>query len=185
MNIWSIVGVIVVTVAAVLGLLWGVVSLIGQIAEPTLQAAIMGIGGAAIGALIPGVVDLVTTSRNEFTQLRMAALDRRLEAHQKAYSLWCRLRDVSASKTTSSEQVDEIVGKCRDTWEDNRIYLSPKASKAFRDAFLSAPILHGLYRRQEPLSPSDEKARNEKWNTLMKAENIILDSVGLPNIGET
>ena len=65
-------------------------------------------------------------------QLRLAAVDRRLQAHQEAYALWRKLI------FTSQDSIHTVVIECQDWWNNNCLYLSHEAREAFRDAFFAA-----------------------------------------------
>jgi hypothetical protein len=62
-------------------------------------------------------------------QLRMAALDKRLQVHQEAFTKWHRL--ISA---IGEDQMEAAAKECRDWWTLNCIYLEPK----IRDGLLEA-----------------------------------------------
>ena len=74
-------------------------------------------------------------------QLRMAALDRRLQAHQEAFTLWRELFG-----NTHSEEVGKSVLKCQAWWEANCIYLEPKVRQGFVDAYSAAHSHNQLVR---------------------------------------
>jgi hypothetical protein len=56
----------------------------------------------------------------EKQQLRLAAIDKRLEAHQKAYSLWRKL----VSNVHNQDQIGNVVFECQEWWINNCLYLS-------------------------------------------------------------
>jgi hypothetical protein len=68
-------------------------------------------------------------------QLKLAAIDKRLEAHQRAFSLW---RELSSSIMTG-KNINIISKKCEDWWWENCFYLDAESSNAFWDAFRLAP----------------------------------------------
>ncbi len=59
-------------------------------------------------------------------QLRMAALDRRSEAHQEAFAL-CR----KLVSSVHHENIGEVVMECQYWWNKNCLYLGPEAREAF------------------------------------------------------
>ena len=67
------------------------------------------------------------------TQLRLAAVERRLQAHQEAYSLW---RKILAH--VHSNEIGETVMECQFWWDKNCLYLCEEARQAFRDAYDAA-----------------------------------------------
>ncbi len=63
-------------------------------------------------------------------QLRMAALDRRLQAHQEAFELWRELLEAA-----HTDGIGKVVMKCQSWWERNCLYLEPKVREAFVAAY--------------------------------------------------
>ncbi len=82
------------------------------------------------------------TSRRH--QLRMAALERRLEAHQQAYALWWQL----LGAVYHEERLGNVVKDCQDWWVKNCLYLDAEARQAFKIAYNAA------WDHQEFLRPS-------------------------------
>jgi len=66
-------------------------------------------------------------------QLRMAALEKRLEAHQQAFTFWRKLMFEANSRA-----VITTVNDCQEWWERNCLYLSSDARAAFRQAYFAA-----------------------------------------------
>jgi hypothetical protein len=108
------------------------------------------------------------------SQLRLAAADKRLEAHQRAFALWRKL-----IANVHGEEQWKVVNECQRWWEENCIYLSPDARQAFSDAYWAAHMHPGLLQDR-----SNAKAVTENWDKLMKAGNRILEGAELPALGE-
>lgn len=79
-------------------------------------------------------------------QLRAAAIERRLEAHQQVYSLWRKLLS-----SVHGQHIGDVVVECQNWWNDNCLYLTPEARRAFYNAlqcafnhrdYLSVPAEH-------------------------------------------
>jgi hypothetical protein len=70
----------------------------------------------------------------------MAAIDKRLEVHQKAYSIWVELR----SMAHKHDEIGRYVMFCQKWWDDNCLYLAPKARKAFKHAYICANNVPGV-----------------------------------------
>ena len=64
-------------------------------------------------------------------QLRLAALDKRLDVAQEAFVRWWHLL-----RAVHSPQIADEVQRCQEFWVHNRIYLSEEAAFAFRRAYL-------------------------------------------------
>ncbi|MDP3228147.1 MAG: hypothetical protein Q8N13_09220 [Acidovorax sp.] len=103
-------------------------------------------------------------------QLRMVAAERRLQAHQEAFTMWREL--FSAMHTP---EVTAAVRRCTQWWEKNCVYLGPKSHHAFFDAFWAAAIHSDLLANR---SPASEITGN--WKKIAAAPNIILEEVALP-----
>ncbi len=66
-------------------------------------------------------------------QLRLAAIDRRLQAHQEAYALWRKM-----IAYVHSDKNADVVMECQTWWSQNCVYLGERARAAFRDAYEAA-----------------------------------------------
>ncbi len=97
-----------------------------------MAAAIFGLIGTLLGAAIATITQLFIAKQHYVNQLRLAALDRRLEAHQRAFTLCMKLAGMLW--TIGQERID-VQRECQDWWIDNCLYLGPKSRKAF-DALL-------------------------------------------------
>ena len=95
-------------------------------------------------------------------KLRLAALEKRLEAHQHAYTLWRKLGNSIHEGTLES-----VYFECEEWWDQNCLYLSPEARGAFRDASRAA-IAH-----DRDFSSNTELAEKH-WDEFWAAGEIIL-----------
>jgi len=77
-------------------------------------------------------------------QMRLAALERRLQAHQEAYALWRRLLG-----NLHSPEALEVAAECDEWWNNNNLYLSRNARVAFREAYMAVPEYKSL-RQEQP-----------------------------------
>jgi hypothetical protein len=108
-------------------------------------------------------------------QLRLAALERRLQAHQEAYALWWEL----LGHATKQDEIGPIVMECQAWWVKNCLYLDEDARKTFYHSFLAAH-LHPVFFDGGVRDPDGAKAN---WNTIMAAGDAIAKGVELPSIG--
>jgi hypothetical protein len=131
--------------------------------------------GVLVGSLISGFVQYAMSEANMRQQLRLAALDRRLQAAQEAMSLWHRLR------TANEKQDDEleVLRDCKVWWDKNSLYLTAEARDAFNKACRAAGDLFVA------------RARRADWDEMKalsaiidRAAPILAESVYLPPIGE-
>lgn len=105
-------------------------------------------------------------------QLRLAAIDRRLEAHQEAFTLW---RELLAR--THTEEAGKAVMKCQDWWDKNCLYLEPNVREAFSVAYSAANTHNALLQDR-----SNVELAKENWDKITKAGQIILEAAQLPGL---
>ena len=120
------------------------------------------------------VNDLALKSVDYEHQLRLAALERKLDVHQEAYALW--------SKLLGSMHGDEAwnVGiECQRWWTEHNLFLAPAAREAFRDAYIAVTHMVQLKGVQEPESVQEWRRH---MAVVRSAGNIIAAAVALPPI---
>ncbi|TAA41737.1 hypothetical protein [Corallincola spongiicola] len=66
-------------------------------------------------------------------QLRLAAVERRLQAHQEAFCLWRKINGA-----LGTEHLPEIIRECDVWWGNNSLYLEAEPRQAFLEAWVSA-----------------------------------------------
>lgn len=108
-------------------------------------------------------------------QLKMACLDRRLNAHQEAFVLWRKL----ISHVHQEESIHEVVREAELWWERNCLFLDAGSRQAFRNAFIAAHS-HGVY-LDGKLSAEEIKAN---WKKITDAGDFIVSGVDLPPVGK-
>ena len=111
--------------------------------------------------------------RAQRNRLRLAALDKRLEAHQQAFVLWRKLLFA-----VHTEQIGQAVGECQNWWDEKCLYLSAAAREAFPRAW-SAALIHAAILRSETAGGA-----TENWNLIEACGAIIIESAGLPGFTE-
>ena len=108
-------------------------------------------------------------------ELRLAALDRRLAAHQEAYVLWWRL----LGSVHKEQEIGNVVTECQDWWVHNRLYLEPEAAEAFSAAY------HAAFSHRDYLQARLERSElEENWRKIRIAGEIIVKAVQLPSLQE-
>ena len=141
------------------------------------QLLIAGIGflGVIIGVISAAITQFIVANRMQQIQLRLAALDRRLIAHQEAFTLWrdilSNVHDVEANKVT--------VAECQVWWNHNCLYLDPSARRAFQIAYISAsnhPSLLSV--------PGGSEVVKRNWEDIERAGKEIVKGASLPSLGE-
>lgn len=109
-------------------------------------------------------------------QLRYAALDKRLQAHQDAYTLW---RELVQNIYSDKEGRGKIVDKCNQWWDRNCLYLESDARNAFDDAcFATSLSIVGVD------TDKTEAAKTMEFydERVRRAGAIIVKSVALPGL---
>lgn len=107
-------------------------------------------------------------------QLRAAAIEKRLEAHQKAYSNWRRLIG-----SVHGENIADIVMDCQSWWDGNCLYLDAKSREAFRESYQAA-----FHHKELLAAKEDLELAKENWSKIMAAGPIIVEGAELPSLGE-
>ncbi|MFQ5753366.1 MAG: hypothetical protein ACE5HI_15350 [bacterium] len=107
------------------------------------------------------------------TQLRLAALEQRLEIHQSTYTLCRRL-----IRNFNKNELWKIVSECERFWDENCLYLGAKSKETFFNAFKAAMLVPGLTNQTE----EERKTKKEIWKELWIAIKALEEETGLPPI---
>ena len=111
-------------------------------------------------------------SRN---QLRIASIDRRLQAHQEAYALW---RQLQSLHTFKSDDVSKKAVECFSWWDKNCLYLDAVARGPFFDAIIAAQnIVEMRHDRNE--NPRTVLAELEAFKL---GGRMLVEAVALPSL---
>lgn len=123
-------------------------------------------------------------SRERKDKFRLAAIDERLRAHQKAYSLWSEM-----IRTIHSNEPEKapINAKCNDFWNNNCLYLTNESRRMFNEAQIAYADYH-MYKygyqqaRGEGNKPEIDGARKDMMEAFSKVSEMgdsLLKSVDL------
>jgi len=107
-------------------------------------------------------------------QLRLAAVDRRLQAHQEAFVLW---RDLV--RVVHKEGVGKAVVDCELWWERNCLYLEPEVRESFVRAYSAANIHRSLLGDR-----SDAEGVQANWREVMQFPDVLFRATRLPTLSE-
>lgn len=107
-------------------------------------------------------------------QLRMAALDRRLQTHQEAFELWRKI-----VSNVHGDDIGKVVIECQDWWNKNCLYLTPEAREAFSYSYHCAHMHGGFLQDQ-----SNPDLVKENWKNITDAGDAIVKGAELPPLGE-
>lgn len=160
--------------------------------NPQVVAAIIGgiagFVGAVLGSGIAAMVTWVVAQRQRQHEERMAeqerrqvlritALDKRLQAHQEAYSLWYEL--IWASGGKDDQRLDELTREAEKWWRDNCLYLDELVRVEF------GKCIHRASTRQQQLKAhADSEELERLYQRMLDVGSLIEESVGLPPIGD-
>jgi len=118
-------------------------------------------------------LETVKASLQLSNQLKLAALDKRLEKHQEAYTLWLNLM----WSLTDEEKIGPAVTNCQNWWNENCLYLGDDARRAFKTALLLAVNFRHL-------TNVDVKEKRKWFDSINIAGEKIVEGVNLPSLGE-
>jgi hypothetical protein len=113
---------------------------------------------------------------NREHQLRLAALDRRLETYQQAFTLWQKLR--SALHT---DKITSVVIECQNWWNSNCLYLDAQAREAFIRACVAANEHESLKKGFLVKSVTSEEIK-QNVDIIRAARVAIVQGAELPPI---
>lgn len=139
----------------------------------------IGMIGITIGALISGFFSYFISETNYRKQLRLAALDRRLETHQQAFSLWWDIR----SNIFTEEKLSEIIQNATNWWQKNCLFLGPKSRSAFYACLIFAANHADLVKYRTPGS-EDKKEIRESWDIIMLPGKTLVEEMALPSLAD-
>jgi hypothetical protein len=148
--------------------------LIGYKAFGISSDALLSLISAVIGGLIATSSQAWVSAQDRQNQLRLAAIDRRLEVHQQAYTLWRRL----LANLGNEKNLGDVVLECQAWWEKNCLYLDPNARQIFVRAYLSAGS-HAVM-----VLSRDTNLIEKNYQAIIDAGPAIVAGVSLPSIGE-
>lgn len=136
--------------------------------------SIIGLFGVVIGAIIVEFSHHQSARDERRHQLKLAALDRRLQSHQEAFSLWRRLMVDMGDQ----EKLTKTVLDCQEWWNNNCLYLSADARQAFSHAYMIA----GTYYASIAAGAMELVLHDTK--VIQQAGSKIVQGVELPSLSE-
>jgi len=101
-------------------------------------------------------------------QLRTTSLERRLQAHQEAFTQWRTL-------IVGPQDSGDAIVACQAWWEKNCLYLEPQVRQAFVEAYMNAHSRAEFVRAR-----AEAKYVMEAWDKVMAFPNILFEAVQLP-----
>lgn len=116
---------------------------------------------------------LLENARNK-GQLRLAAVEQRIQAHQEAFALWRKLIG-----NVHEDTITKVVMECQEWFNNNCLYLSAEAREALSDAYFAAHMHSSLLADR-----SNPEAVKENWDKIMGLGAKIVQAAELPTLGE-
>ena len=107
-------------------------------------------------------------------QLRLAAIDRRLQAHQDAFVHWYELFQVM-----HTSEVFKVASKCDVWWNENCLYLEPSVREGFLSCCFAARNHESLLKAR-----SDPKEIKDNWAQIAAFPNLLFAAIKLPGLSE-
>ena len=136
--------------------------------DPSIAGLIGAILGASV-ALISVFVQARLSGKAMQATYRLAAVDKRLEVHQEAFTCW-----INIFWSIHEEKVANLVLEAQEWWTRNCIYLDPRSRDAFRKFLINAHSFRVT---------RDSEERKQLMAEFMEVGDFILEGVALPPVG--
>lgn len=111
-------------------------------------------------------------------ELRFAAVDRRLQAHQEAFSRWRKL-----IANIHKEDIGPVAVECQTWWNDNALYLEPEVRNAFNRAYFAA-LDHRALLESSRGSGANHEPIEDNMHLVLTLGDVIMRAVALPSLTE-
>lgn len=162
--------------AGILGFI-GLLAYISALRAPGADAqTVIGLAGVVLGSTISAAVQIYAGRNDQTDKYRLAAIERRLQAHQDAFALW---KELTANLNSKAETLGPIILKCQDWYNRNCLFLEKEAGEKFRIAYMSA----GLH-RQLVEARADGDTLKDNFKGIWSVGDALRAAVALPAIGE-
>jgi len=136
-----------------------------------MTAAIFGLIGTILGALITTGYQWFWSARERQDKFRLVALEKRLEVHQEGYSIWRKLI-FSLNKT---EELSKIVTTGQEWWENNCLYLDEKSRSAFHTSLILAWDIDAEVKAE---------GRTKIFKEINQTGKFLIEGINLPFIAD-
>jgi hypothetical protein len=136
-----------------------------------MTAAIFGLIGTILGALITTGYQWFWSARERQDKFRLAALEKRLEVHQEAFSLWRKLL-FSLSKPA---ELSQIVMEGQEWWDNNCLYLDEKSRSSFHKSLLLA---------WDIVPELKAEGKTKIFKEMNQTGKFLIEGVNLPFLGD-
>jgi hypothetical protein len=130
-----------------------------------MDTVIAGIIGTFLGIAIREILLWFRTERERRDKFMLAALDKRLEAHQDAYKHWRRI----VFSVDKSDKIERVCSDAQKWWVEHNLYLDSKSRSSFYGATLDAPLV----------ATFEGEERKKLYKKLMAVKDDIIAGVCL------
>ncbi len=86
-----------------------------------------------LGIFVGAFITLLVQMFDRKDKYRLIAIEKRLEAHQRAFILWFELLNVIHKPDGTTEKTD-VINRANDFWVNNALYLEKNTRHDFREA---------------------------------------------------
>ncbi len=135
--------------------------------------AALGLLGVIFGSILTAFISWLIAKKNRKLQWALAALDKRLEVQQAAYSEWKKIMGA----VCGGDEILKTVLEAEKWWNKNCLYLDPVSREAFRECVFC------VFKYQEYLEKTHytdvRKKKREIWNTIMRPGRTLPEGVTL------
>lgn len=107
-------------------------------------------------------------------QMKLVAMERRLQAHQEAFSLWRKMLT-----SLHIKNYGEVALECQDWYNNNCLYLDTESRGAFLEAYSSLNLYGELISQR---ANSDTISR--VMSKIVAAGDFIVEGAELPSLGK-
>ena len=113
-------------------------------------------------------------------QRRLASLNRRLEVHQEAYTLWWQLMGA----IYDPQQVGPAVMECQAWWAKNCLYLPGEVREAFSVAYRSALTYNDLYHSSKDVFAGRDvrDVMKESFEAVRRVGELLVKATALLDV---
>lgn len=160
------------------GVVWSLISLTGLVLtifliNKEVSMALIPIFSVSFGASISASIQSYISQINIDTQYRLAVLEKRIDAHQSAFTHWRHLIQVMNSK---SEEHYRIIKEAEVWWENNCLYLDSDIRSKFQSVIMNVSAYPAYS------STKDVVLVQKVFDEISSFGNELLQSLNLPKI---
>ena len=144
---------------------------------------------AFLGAILGYWISALSSRKDRRHQLSMAALDKRLNTHQEAVTIWFSI----CNNIFNDQELYNIVIHAQEWYRQNCLYLDDASREDFWNCLIQAQKHAGLVRDYQVMrnqrggkrDETTDKMIDESWATIHKPGYSLPAGVKLPTFGSS